>query len=127
MKDTTNQSHSKRPETSAVINPAHEEVDNDQYEQDVSNLQGEWSKGSKSRSQAVLKTLMDKTRWLRRKWIEEDRPMVATILDKFPCLAHSRQVCLLLYDKQYCNLVLIILRSVMSFPFCLLWMITLGP
>ena len=76
-----------------MADPDREEIDNDQYEQDVSDLQGEWGKGSKSRSQAVLKTLMDRTRLLRRKWIDEDRPMVATILEKFPCLAHSRQVC----------------------------------
>ena len=94
MKDTTNQpGPSKRPETvRTVTDPDLEEMDDDQYAQDVSELQGEWGKGSKSRSQAVLKTLMDKTRALRRKWIEEDRPMVAAIMERFPCLAHSRQV-----------------------------------
>ena len=58
LKDTTNQPRSEHPET--VTDPDYEEVDEDQYAQDVSELKREWGKGSRVRSQAVLKTLMDK-------------------------------------------------------------------
>ena len=66
--------------------------DENEYEKCVSELKAEWKKGAKTRSRAVVKSLMDKTRNMRRRWIEQDRPMTSDILDKFPCLGNSRQV-----------------------------------
>ena len=68
------------------------EYDKDEYEAALSDLAEEWSKGRRSRSQAVIKELMDKTAPQRRKWIEQDRPMVSDVLSKYPCLGHSRSV-----------------------------------
>lgn len=68
------------------------EYDEDEYEAALSDLADEWSKGRRSRSQAVVKELMDKTAPQRRKWIEQDRPMVSDVLSKYPCFGHSRHV-----------------------------------
>ncbi len=71
------------------------EYDEDEYEAALSDLADEWSKGRRSRSQAVVKELMDKTAPQRRKWIEQDRPMVSDVLSKYPCFGHSRHVSVL--------------------------------
>ena len=68
------------------------EYDEDEYEAALSDLADEWSKGRRSRSHAVVKELMDKTAPQRRKWIEQDRPMVSDVLSKYPCFGHSRHV-----------------------------------
>ena len=94
------------------------EYDEDEYEVAVSDLAEEWSKGRRSRSQGVIKDLMDKTAPQRRKWIEQDRPLVSDVLSKYPCFGHSRNVSakfLLprVFDMFY-NYVFF-LRSVVSF------------
>ena len=68
------------------------ECNEDEYEQAVTMLKYEWKKGRKSRSQATIKELMDKTAQLRRGWIEAERPLVSDVLAKFPCLSQSRAV-----------------------------------
>ena len=68
------------------------EYDEDEYEAALSNLADEWSKGRISRFQAVVKELMDKTAPQRRKWIEQDRPMVSDGLSKYPSI-WSKQTC----------------------------------
>lgn len=55
------------------------ESDEDQYEEAISKLAVEWKKGRKTRSQAIVKQLMDNTNTLHRKWIEEECPLVYII------------------------------------------------
>ena len=69
-----------------------EQYDEDEYEEALSKIQEEWKKGPKTRSTSVLKSLMDRTRSVRRKWIEQDRPMTSDILERFPCFCSSRQM-----------------------------------
>ena len=68
------------------------ECNEDEYKQAVTMLKDKWKKGHKSRSQATIKELMDKTAQLRRSWIEAQRPLVSDLLAKFPCLSQSRTV-----------------------------------
>lgn len=82
---------SKRRKSTASGEENHE-YDEDEYEKAILDLTEEWKKGRRSRSQAVVKELMDKTRPHRRRWIEQDRPMVSDVLSKFPCFVHSRTV-----------------------------------
>ena len=82
---------SKRRKTT-TSDEEHHEYDEDEYEKAILDLTDEWKKGRRSRSQAVVKELMDKTGPNRRRWIEQDRPMVADVLSKFPCFGHSRTV-----------------------------------
>lgn len=93
LKDTTNEPPSKRRKIgqSDVLDEEAVEDENE-YEKCVSELKAEWKKGVKTRSRAVVKSLMNKTRNMRRRWIEQDRPMTSDILDRFPCLGNSRQV-----------------------------------
>ena len=58
----------------------------------IKELQAEYIKGRKgSRNQALLKQLMEKTR-RRRRWIENERPLVSEVVGRFPCLGTSRMV-----------------------------------
>ena len=93
MGDKTNEPPSKRRKTLENNgDDDNEQYDEDEYEEAVSKIQEEWKKGPKTRSRSVLKSLMDRTRSVRRKWIEQDRPMMSDILERFPCLSNSRQV-----------------------------------
>lgn len=83
---------SKRRKTTIISDEENLEHDEDEYEKAILDLAEEWKKGRRSRSQAVVKDLMDKTGPHRRRWIEQDRPMVSEVLSKFPCFGHSRTV-----------------------------------
>lgn len=52
--------------------------DEDEYEQCVSKLRGEWKKGAKTKSRSVVKSMMDR-RSMRRRWIEQESPMMSDI------------------------------------------------
>lgn len=66
------------------------EIDKEAYEEAVENLKEALKKKSKDR-QKVIKTIMETTRAIRCQWIQE-HPMIAEVLEKFPCLAYSRWV-----------------------------------
>lgn len=70
-----------------------EEMSDEDYEEAVKELQSEYRKGRKGgRNQATLKQLMEKTRTKRRRWMENDRPLVSEVIKMFPCLETSRMV-----------------------------------
>ena len=92
VQDTVDGPPSKRRKTQQDQEDALVECDEDEYEEAVAMLKDEWKKGRKSRSQATIKELMDKTAQLRRRWIEAQRPLVSDVLGKFPCLSQSRAV-----------------------------------
>ena len=69
------------------------QLDEGEYEEAIVKLQAEYKKSHKGgRNQATVKDLMDKTMSRRRKWIEEERPLVSDAIKKFPCLSTSRGV-----------------------------------
>ena len=65
-------------------------------------------------SQAVLRTLIDD---LRRMWIDEDWPMIATILEKFFVFFIADWYVLPSYDKPNVYLIGILLRPSRVFWF----------
>jgi DNA primase catalytic subunit len=81
---------SKRQKTTAQDDS--ENLDDEEYEQVVTQLQLEWKKGRKGRSQTLIKQLMEKTSITRRQWITDEKPLVADVLSKFPMLKQSRMV-----------------------------------
>ena len=83
VQDTVDGPPSKRRKTQQDQEDALVECDEDEYEEAVAMLKDEWKKGRKSRSQATIKELMDKTAQLRRRWIEAQRPLVSDVLGKF--------------------------------------------
>lgn len=87
---------SKRMRTSIADDG--EELNDEEYEAAVKELQTEYRKGRKGgRNQALLKQLMEKTRRARRRWIENERPLVSEVIGRFPCLETSRMVSTLPY------------------------------
>ena len=75
-----------------------EGLNDDEYEAVIKELQTEYKKGRKGgRNQALLKQLMEKTRKGRRRWIENERPLVSEVIGRFPCLETSRMVSTLPY------------------------------
>ena len=75
-----------------------QELNDDEYE-GIKELQAEYRKGHKGgRNQALLKQLMEKTRRGRRRWIENERPLVSEVVGRFPCLGTSRTVSSLDYS-----------------------------
>ena len=75
-----------------------QELNDDEYEGMIKELQAEYRKGRKGdRSQALLKQLMEKTRG-RRRWVENERPLVSEVVGRFPCLGTSRTVSSLDYS-----------------------------
>lgn len=70
-----------------------EELSDKEYKEAIEELGAELKKGRKGgRNQATVKELMEKTRKRRRRWIEQDRPLIWEVLDVFPCLGSSRGV-----------------------------------
>ena len=69
-----------------------ENLDDEEYEKVITELQLEWKKGRKGRSQTLIKQLMEKTTSTRCQWITDEKPLVADILSKFPMLKQSRMV-----------------------------------
>ena len=75
-----------------------DELNDEEYEAAVKELQTEYRKGRKrGRNQALLKQLMERTRRGRRRWIENERPLVSEVIGRFPCLETSRMVSTLPY------------------------------
>ena len=69
------------------------ELNDDEYEEMIKELQTEHRKARKrGRNQALLKQLMEKTRRGRRRWIEDERPLVSEVVGRVPCLGTSRMV-----------------------------------
>ena len=69
------------------------ELNDDEYEKTIKKLQTEYKKGRKGgKNQALLKQLIEKTRRGRRRWIENERPLVSEVVGRFPCLGTSRMV-----------------------------------
>lgn len=66
------------------------EIDQETYEEAVVNLKAELKKKGKGRQKAI-KDIMDTTRVIRCQWIQE-RPLIAEVFLKFPCLAFSKWV-----------------------------------
>ena len=76
-----------------------QELNDDEYEGMIKELQAEYRKGRKEgRNQALLKQLIEKTRRGRRRWIENERPLVSEVVERFPCLRTSRMVSSLDYS-----------------------------
>ena len=69
---------SKRRKTT-TSDEQHHKYDEDEYEKAILDLTDEWKKGRRSRSQAVVKELMDITGPHRRRWIEQDRRILAGV------------------------------------------------
>ena len=57
----------------------------------MKELEAQYKKSVKHRNKARIKELMDKTA-KRREWIEEKKPMICEVLEKFPPLASSQGV-----------------------------------
>ena len=79
-------------------------IDRDDNEHLVQQLRAEIEKHRPKTK--VIKQLMDDTLAMRRKWIMDEQPEVATIVAKFPCLQTRRWVSLFfmpLYDNTTCT------------------------
>lgn len=48
------------------------EITEDEHEEAVREIEEEYKKGKKARNMGKLKSLIDKTRWRRRMWIENE-------------------------------------------------------
>lgn len=66
------------------------EIDKEAYEEAVANLKAELKKKGKGRQKAI-KNIMDTMRTICCQWIQE-HPLIAEVLEKFPCLAFSKWV-----------------------------------
>lgn len=74
----------------------------DEYQEALVSLEVEYRKGRKGgRNPGVINDLMEKTRTRRVKWIQEERPLVWEVMEKFPCLASSRMVSHFLSHYQF--------------------------
>ena len=95
------------------------EISEEEYEEAIQNLKAELKKGGKRVGKhSTVKHLMELTRAKRCHWIQQDRPLISEVVDKFPCLAFSKwvRICMEFYyfliikifrydenSKQYCN------------------------
>ena len=68
------------------------EIDDEAYEEAVESLKAQMKNKSKGK-QKMIKNIMEATRPMRCRWIKEERPLMADVLLKFPCLAFSKWVC----------------------------------
>ena len=66
-------------------------MEEDDYEGVVMELREENGRGQ-LRNDDYIKNLMDQCYQMRRKWILEQSPTVAQVLEKFPVLGHSDMV-----------------------------------
>ena len=83
------------------------DMTDEEYQQAVADIKAEWKKGKKSRSQVVVKNLMEQTYVKRRQWITEERPLVQQVMKEFPCLGSTKSVSKLLY-MSVCELPILI-------------------
>ena len=67
------------------------EIDQEAYEEAVENLKAEL-RGKGNGKQRTIKNIMEATRTIHCQWIREERPLMAEVLLKFPCLAFSKWV-----------------------------------
>ena len=65
----------------------------EEYKQAVVDLKQEFRKSRKSRNQAQIKHLMEKTSGRRQQWITSERPLVAEVVNEFPALTSTKVVC----------------------------------
>ena len=71
------------------------DIDDEVYEEALSNLKAEMKKGGKSKAtgkHTTIKHIMQLTRKRRCQWIQEEHPLISDVVQKFPCLAFSRWV-----------------------------------
>ena len=75
------------------------DISEEEYEEAVKQMQQEYkkksAKGKQGRSNSTVKHLMNKTRFQRLKWIQDEHPLVSEVLKKFPFLKANRWVRLL--------------------------------
>ena len=70
-------------------------LDDDSYESNIKQLQRQLYKPVKNK--AAITSLMAETSANRRKWILDDRPLIAEITEKFPALKDFNIVCIYKY------------------------------
>ena len=72
-----------------------QEITDEEYDDAIDKLKAECKK-NKGKNHATIKELMQVTEQRRRKWIEEESPLVVEILSKYPSLTSTRP------PGQYC-------------------------
>ena len=69
------------------------EITEEEYEEAIENLKAELKKGGKRMGKhSAVKHLMELTRAKRCQWVQQDRPLISEVVEKFPCLAFSKWV-----------------------------------
>jgi len=70
------------------------EMSQEEYEEAVKALKDEFKKSGKHKgSSSTVKHLLDKMRRLRLVWVQDERPLVAEVIKRFPHLKLNRWVC----------------------------------
>ena len=84
-------------------NVAHQLLDEATFLRHTDQIKQQWLRGTRNRS--ALASLMQETSANRRKWIVEERPVIASVTEKFPPLKQLDMVCLLMcmYIINYCR------------------------
>ena len=89
--DETEEQPTKR--SKIQVDDGEELDDDDEYEEAVQALKGEFKKGGKGKGKhSTIKNLMEKTRKLQYKWIREEHPLISEVIEKFPTLSSSKWV-----------------------------------
>ena len=96
------ESMSEPPSKRMRMSVEEDDMDDEEYEEVVSELAAEWRKDKRVRSMATVKNLFDQTSKRRRNWITSEKPLLSDILDKYPCLASSRVVRFLSFLNLVC-------------------------
>lgn len=68
-----------------------QEITDEEYDDAIDKLKAECKK-NKGKNHATIKELMQVTEQRRRKWIEEESPLVVEILSKYPSLTSTKVV-----------------------------------
>ena len=71
------------------------DIDDDLYEESIHDLKVEMKKGGKGKAtgkHSTVKHIMEVTRKKRCQWIQEERPLITEVIEKFPCLAFSKWI-----------------------------------
>lgn len=68
-----------------------QEITDEEYDDAIARLKEECKK-KKGRNHATIKEIMEVTQQRRRKWIEEESPLVMEALCKYPCLTSTKVV-----------------------------------
>lgn len=71
------------------------DIDEEVYEEAIRDLKLEMKKGGKNKvtgKHSTIRHIMQATRKKRCQWIQESRPLIAEVIEKFPYLAFSKWV-----------------------------------